>query len=735
MTLNDALNELAPLKQWVAFRKVPKNGEISKPPINIHTGTGERWNTPEGMGTHEEAYTYAIMHSLIASIPSMNTGGIGFVFTENDCYAGIDLDHVLKNGKLTPEAEEIVALMDTYTELSLSGDGLHLIFKLSQSLDSLGLDITHKLPLGADSRIEIYDRAKYFTVSDKPYGEVKPIAERTQQCRQVCAKFCVKPKNTETQATTPTTATERSISSINWKYNPANYHPAGFSPVDTRTRSQDLPDSELWQRMFDSEHGRDIKALYDGDTSAYGNDHSSADLALCSYLNYWTNGDTSRIDRMFRQSGLMRDKWERKDYRDMAIARALNGKNAGSQNYSGSSTCTANDSAGFDSGAPSTGNTPNDRQDASESNHKERAGNEDWRKSVSFLPMDRYVFSSLLSDIEAFTRNSHRKSGYENIDAQLSLCDGLYVIGAISSLGKTSFCLQMADQLAQSGEPVLYFSIEHSKLELAARSISRLTAIDDLQAFRKPQHGISAINIRRGCKTESLRTATQKYQQFAKNLVIVPCGFDVTIDDIIKITCAYIRTEKLKPVIFVDYLQCIKSDNDKLTEKQITDAHIQQLKQLSRDEGLAVIAISSFNRENYSTLVDFTSFANSSGIEYTADVLIGMQLLAMNTKLFADKGEQWLKRKFIRECNEKNPRQVELIALKNRFGKNNLRFFFDYFPAFDYFRPDDTDVEDLEAMINEDYEAFKKKIEDKKSDDDDSGNSRYSKGHKTRKTH
>lgn len=72
----------------------------------------------------------------------------------------------------------------------------------------------------------------------------------------------------------------------------------------------DLTDRELWDKMFSSQHGREILALYQGNTSGYGDDHSRADLALCSHLAYWTNSDELRMDRMFRESGLMRAKWD-----------------------------------------------------------------------------------------------------------------------------------------------------------------------------------------------------------------------------------------------------------------------------------------------------------------------------------------------------------------------------------------------------------------------------------------
>ena len=79
-------------------------------------------------------------------------------------------------------------------------------------------------------------------------------------------------------------------------------------------------------------------------------------------------------------------------------------------------------------------------------------------------------------DLEGFRQFSGRKTGYGNIDQIVSLYPGLYVLGAVSSLGKTTFACQPSDQLARSGDHVLYFSLEQSRLELVTKGLSRLTA-------------------------------------------------------------------------------------------------------------------------------------------------------------------------------------------------------------------------------------------------------------------
>jgi hypothetical protein len=92
----------------------------------------------------------------------------------------------------------------------------------------------------------------------------------------------------------------------------------GFADADITS------DDDLLLYMVGGDiNGEDILALWRGDTSDYDNDHSRADLALLRHLAFWTNYNEERIDRLFRQSGLSRQKWEREDYRRMSLGKAL----------------------------------------------------------------------------------------------------------------------------------------------------------------------------------------------------------------------------------------------------------------------------------------------------------------------------------------------------------------------------------------------------------------------------
>ena len=263
----------------------------------------------------------------------------------------------------------------------------------------------------------------------------------------------------------------------------------------------------------------------------------------------------------------------------------------------------------------------------------------------------------------------------------------MYVLGAISSLGKTTFACQLADQLAVAGEHVLYFSLEQSKFELITKGLSRLTAKSDIST------AVTAMRIREGVRTPAVLQAIEKYKSFGQNIVIYQCGFDTTIRTIIDCVDNYIKEHDVLPVVIVDYLQIIRPINAAHNTKDVIDDHLRAFKKLQVENDLVLLLISSLNRSNYLTPVDFESFKESGGIEYTADVIWGLQLSVMNNDEVFDK-EKGLKakREAVRQAKSQLPREVDLVCLKNRHGKPTYTCKFNYYAQFDYFDTARSDI-------------------------------------------
>lgn len=329
--------------------------------------------------------------------------------------------------------------------------------------------------------------------------------------------------------------------------------------------------------------------------------------------------------------------------------------------------------------------------------------------SIKKTNLAEYYENQFASDVESFKKGGKLKSGYANIDAITNLYPGLYVIGAISSLGKTTFIHQMGDQMAEAGNHVLFFSMEQSTLELASKSIARTMA----QENRK--NGLSSLQIRRADLSDSqqITAAIDKCKTYSDKITIVECSFRATIDDIANTVQEYIKENNVKPVVIIDYLQVIQpSPESRMTTKDLVDYHVRRLKVLQTDNQLTMIVISSLNHQNYMTAIDFESFKESGGIEYTADVLWGLQLQCIHEERFNKQGNINDKRKRIMEAKAAKPRKIELICLKNRFGVSSYTCRFDYYPKSDWFKPDLTGLDISDIDDTDDTDGFESIPED-----------------------
>lgn len=220
--------------------------------------------------------------------------GVGFVLTADDPFVGIDLDDVIdpETRAVHPLAARAIRKLDTYTETSPSGTGVHLI--LEGSLEALR-GRKH-------GRVEIYDEGRYLTVTGRVLGGHDTIRPR-QDALAAFHAFAF-PGRRGRPPGHPRGKAEAGADDA-----AAAGQEGGLRGAD------DLSDYELLERMFASRHGEEIAALYEGDTGDHPS-HSEADLALASHLAWWTGYDRERADRLFRGSGLYRDKWDERHYGD-----------------------------------------------------------------------------------------------------------------------------------------------------------------------------------------------------------------------------------------------------------------------------------------------------------------------------------------------------------------------------------------------------------------------------------
>lgn len=297
-------------------------------------------------------------------------------------------------------------------------------------------------------------------------------------------------------------------------------------------------------------------------------------------------------------------------------------------------------------------------------------------------------------------------TGFETLDNVLDggLFAGLYFIGAISSLGKTTFALQIADQIAKRGTDVLIFSLEMSRHEVMAKSISRLTyEVSQDDKLGKTTRGILDGKRYTGYtdiygnqkapynskEKETIKDALTEYAKIGEHLYINEGLGDIGSNDINRIITQHIKITGNKPVVVIDYLQILQPKDPRASDKQNTDWAVLDLKKISRAYNIPIIGISSFNRDNYKEAVNMASFKESGAIEYSSDVLIGLQL-----KGIVDSNGKKNSNFNVDEAKSKTPREIELKILKNRNGRTGNTVEFAYNPLFNYFKDNGTSKTD-----------------------------------------
>jgi hypothetical protein len=272
-------DELKEHYQWVCWRYEKQNEKLTKVPIAPFSGQKASTTDPMSWNSFENASKYTAKN---------NVAGIGFVFTDEDPYCGIDLDACrnLETAKISDLAQEIIQRFDSYTEISPSGEGVHIIIK--GKLPERG----RKNPaLG----IEVYDSKRYFTITGNVLDGRSQIQERQPELDAFLPEYF--------KGEPPETNEASGRSTGIWSH---------------------LTDEEIIERAIKAANGNKFKQLWEKDWQGAGyNSQSEADAALCVILGFYVGTNPERIDKLFRQSGLYRDKWERLDYRERTIQKSL----------------------------------------------------------------------------------------------------------------------------------------------------------------------------------------------------------------------------------------------------------------------------------------------------------------------------------------------------------------------------------------------------------------------------
>jgi putative DNA primase/helicase len=329
--------QLRQSSQWICWQTKMRDGKQTKLPVEPGTGEFASTDDPSTWTSFREALEFAVESDAVE--------GVGFVFTEDDPFVGVDLDDCRdpESGHQDAWATDVIQSLDSYTEISPSGTGAHVLIEATIPGDHNRKD-----------DIEIYETGRYFTVTGQPLtdwdGEIKPRQEELETVYEeyVARDDAVEMDTSWLEEDSDRNAAETPSSSGHNSQSKSSVSTAmttntgeapsknGHTPTDTTDTSESSSqirglselNATLVQRAMNAENGEKFERLWNGNWRGLGYEsHSEADMGFCSMLAFWTAKDPHRIDAIFRESGLMREKWKEdrgsQTYGEMTISKAL----------------------------------------------------------------------------------------------------------------------------------------------------------------------------------------------------------------------------------------------------------------------------------------------------------------------------------------------------------------------------------------------------------------------------
>ncbi|MBR2675224.1 MAG: hypothetical protein IKE52_07255 [Mogibacterium sp.] len=319
------------------------------------------------------------------------------------------------------------------------------------------------------------------------------------------------------------------------------------------------------------------------------------------------------------------------------------------------------------------------------------------KSQESKIPPINLKGSSFLDCIERFAPSKIQKPIYETgfsvLDDALGggFTPGLICLGAVSSLGKSTFALQLAHSIALHKNPVLFFSLEMRRDDVIAKAIirewhkihpdSKITVQDLLMNYKD-------IDSSEQDELDQMIEDLKKKKDF-KFSVVEP-DIEYRTAEIITNTIDKFRNEEnnsnLEPFVVIDYLQIVAPPVNMrgCSDKQIVDYNLSVFKSYVDKTNLPILIISSFNRTAYEQKASFQAFKESGNIEYTSDIVMALQYSGVSQEGFDSEVEK-----------QKSPRDVDLVILKQRYGASGQTITMPFYPEYNWF-----DLEDDSRMLN-----------------------------------
>ena len=607
-------------------------------------------NNTQSRGDSTDRSTFAPLTTAAARANGFDGLGIGIF----DSVAAIDIDHCMKDGKLSAMAADIVETMDAYTETSPSGEGLRILFLAP----GFQYDRDKYYINNQKNGLEIYLPGmtnKYVTVTGNTLRR-RDALDRTDRLQTILDKYMTRPQQT-TQTAAPMPG-----------------------------RPADISDAELIEKARNAANGRKFAELWDGGLCGYPS-QSEADQALCNLLAFWTGKDAARMEALFRQSGLNRESGGKykspahyEKYLQKTIAKAI------------SSCGEVYTPPQERPQAPQQPGTPADDKNPA-------PGQEPPQEAPQPRKTALQLFDEFIGQVqtEAYKPLETGMPAFDRLLGGGILRQSLVILTAAPGTGKTALASQVFEEMAKQGADVIFLNLEMSREQLFARSVSRI-------AHKQGHKGISAADVLKGYSWDDARKryvmeAADEYRRtIATRMQYNPDGCNTNIDIILKTLDdagqAAKEAGKPAPVCVLDYLHLITTDKRE-EQAEILKKAVAGLKGYAIKYDTFVFAISANNRAaNTSGIVSLDSGRDTSAIEYSADTQLSLNYAALADRRKKDNGEYYKASNpddmaELQRGDANGNREMIVQVLKNRLNAPGGKLYMSFNPAASVFYPVD----------------------------------------------
>lgn len=588
--------------------------------------------------------------SILRDYNSIKSDKIGVGIGIFDSLCGIDLDHCFKEGKPSQVAIDILKKMKSYTEKSLSGEGLHIFFKLKPEEQIEVNQMTHYIKMNEKQLqengfkdtggLELYQGTKdnrYLTLTGDKFLKIDEIREISkEELQDIIETYMKRP--------------EKNISTTNQTFNQSsiNYD------------KQDKTDEDFLNIGLEKDD--ELIRLWNETPSGSGGNESETDFSLLTKLAFWTNCNEALMIQAFESSPYFsrkddkhQTKWnERKEYQLSRFWTNYNGETARARNID-------------------FVNKQKEKELANQPEvliaKQEQIIQEEQKKidEITDLIENKNAMNIMSSFFETTDSGIYKPcpTGFKKLDEKTNggiSNQSIVILGGGTSVGKTTYILNLITNFANS-RPIVYFTLEMSEEQILSKLYSHI-------AYKEQKMEISNSDILQSYdknkmtehRKKSLIQSIEAHEELKNIIVRFPSSSNINhiMKEIHSITEKIKEKTETAPIIVIDYLQFIQGETREDTQSLIKRIQ-RELKKYAIEENTIVFLLSANSREaNKRKESSIDSGRDTSDIEYTSDY--NLQLNFFEYEHGTDKKAS------VKQLSKANPRKMTITIHKQRFG-------------------------------------------------------------------